>query len=71
MELGGHRHERLKLPQFHKLTVPLKDRTTQEGVSAGHAHCSIGPKNALASCRFFAPGQDASIMAWKDGVGPS
>jgi len=24
MKLGSHRHERLKLPQFHKLTVPLK-----------------------------------------------
>jgi len=36
MKLGSHRHERLKLPQFHKLTVPLKIRTAQERVSAGH-----------------------------------
>jgi hypothetical protein len=37
MKVGSHRHERLKLPQFHKLTVPPKIRTAQERVSARHA----------------------------------
>jgi hypothetical protein len=37
MKFGSHRHERLKLPQFHKLTVRPKTRAAQEGVSAGHA----------------------------------
>ena len=53
MKFGSHRHERLKLPQFHKLTVPLKLRAAQEGVSAGHAYCSVAPKKAFMSCRLI------------------
>jgi len=62
MKLGGHRDERLKLAQFHSLTVPRRARTAQENGARAAKAALMPPKTVRYCSPFLGPGRESGAI---------